>query len=256
MTNQDITNTANNGINPEEYFAGLGNKFAAIAVKTLFRVPAGETVIVASGFFEEEITLEKLSWVYADEMGRQKLLTSLDGLDLIPLSNVRKMSLPAGVECQIIRKGDTYVNVLGIEEEAPRDGRTFFLSKEVLGSVESANGISGAGQEQNDALELFGGLASELLSVFGLEPQDGYTFLAEELYQLYFGDGKPEGIVLAKNGKPFEAAMVPTDVTLRFVNEGDHTVKTGDVAYVNTHDVDGITVEPVYCFVERYAPLA
>lgn len=257
MTKQDNTRKANTGIDPKDYFDGLEGKFPAIPVRPAFRVKAGEWVTVTSPFFvKQEVMAEQDSWLVCDSLDRRKLLASLDGLELIPLSDVRKMSLPAGILPESIWEGESYRGLLGMGELAPRRGRVLLDHMEGRWSFRTSNVVTGAGKDRNWRREFFGKVLIRTVSFMGFKLQDGGIFLDEELFELFFGEGIPDGIALIKDGELFEAAVAPYGATLCFGDNAYYPVKKGDVVFVNKNAPDGIEVDSPHSFVKQYATLA
>lgn len=257
MTKQYNTDNANTGIDPKEYFDGLGGKFTAIAVRPAFRVKAAKWAPVTFPFFvERKVTAEEDSWLVRDSLGRYKLLASLDGLALVPLGNIRKMSLPAGIEPEAIWGGEFYKGILGTDEEAPRRGRVLRARMEGRESLRTSSVSTGAGQTRTKGLELLGKTVIRTMSFLGFKLQDGGIFLDEERFKLFFEEGIPDGIVLIEDGKPFEVAVAPDNATLRFADNDRYPVEKGDLVYVNENTPGGIAVDSLPSFVERYAPIA
>lgn len=139
--------------------------------------------------------------------------------------------------------GDTYVANDGSERIAPRDGKLLHMSRaQYLGPWGLNDGLPS------------GGLPADIQSALA-NSVDGYTFFSNELFQLVYGEGAPEGVVLVQEGEPFKAAILHEDVTFAFQREGDSRIEAGNIAFVNPDDVDGITAHPAASFFTAYVPL-
>lgn len=258
MTKQG--NSGSNGVDPRAYFSSLENTFEVMPVRVAFFAPAGSTVTVVKRFLPKEITVQSDAWVIDGEalVSGPRLVDTLDGLETVPLGSIRKQTLPENVVCHRIRKGATYSTNMKIPATAPRDGRIIFVAASempVLSSASGSNGASGPGRKRRPVRDLFSAAFIGLLKSAGARFVDGYAYLPEELYQLYFGEKTPSGLVLVRNGEPFRAAALEEDVTFAFVNEGDSLVKAGKLVYENDNDVDGISTGHPLTFIRRHVPL-
>lgn len=239
---------------PSAHCATLTEVFTAVGAYVGYRLSAGARLMVpdAWGLSTQDVTVETDSWLFGEgEIISIKQFTELaeaGELKIIQPDTVRKLTRPGG-EIRPIRKGETYRTNTGNEEKAPRNGYLFFVSKEEL---------VGTGIQPDDEpadIGLFGGLASMASSMLG-EIVDGDIFLSEELYQLYFGEGVPEGIILVQHGETFQAAALPADITLASANKGDLPVKAGSIVRGDEDDPDRAVIVPAPMFVMQFAPLA
>lgn len=263
MTKHGNTNgNSSNGVNPRTYFSALEDTFEAVPVRFAHFVPAGSSVTVVGKFRRQEVTVQRDSWLLDGEtiLSGQKLVDNLDGMDIIPLSDVRKQWLREGVECLPIRKGEAYGDNLKRKVIAPRDGRIIRVSASELPKIKAAsngsNGVSGPGSKRSRSVEMFSALVIKMLKAAGAKFVDGYVFLSEEQFLLYFNSETPSGLALVRNGEPFRAAVLKEDVTFAFVHEGDFPVKAGTLVHENRNDVDGISTGLMLSFLRRNAPLA
>lgn len=252
--------SGNKGVNPRTYFSTLESAFEVVPVRVAYFVPAGTTVTVRGKFRSQEVTVQRDKWLLDGKtiVSGQTLVDNLDGLDIVPLSGVRKQMLPEGTECLPIRKGEVFADNLKRTVTAQRDGRILKVMASELPKIKSnthgSNGVSGPGRKRSRATEMLSAAIVGFLKAVGVKFVDGYIFMSEELYQLYFGE-TASGIALVRNGESFKAAVLEEDVTFAFINEGDYPVKAGKIVHENGNDVDGISTAHPLIFIRQNAPL-